>query len=140
MAIAADEGSAPVGDLPRLSTGQKVLTSVVALLLLGTILSLISGWLTKSESIYTRSTETSRSNAVFTMREGFNTAVAMDQYLGGQASRRDVQIARALLARRLSVIDFKGQSAAANAAGSCEPTRTRGASLRRGKLCAAERR
>ena len=118
MALEADEGSAPVGDLPRLSTGQKVLTSVVALLLLGTILSLISGWLTKSESIYTRSTETARSNAVFTMREGFNTAVAMDQYLGGQASRRDVQIARALLARRLSVIDFKGRSAAANAADS----------------------
>ena len=114
--MTTDETSAPVGDLPALSTGQKVLTSVVALLLIGTIISLLSGWLTKSDSIYTRSTETARSNAVFTMREGFNTAIAMDQYLGGTASRREVQIARALLARRLSVIDFKGQSAADNAA------------------------
>jgi diguanylate cyclase (GGDEF)-like protein len=114
--MTTDQAQAPKGDLPSLSKGQKVLASVVALLLIGTIVSLLAGWLTRSGSIYTRSTETARSNAVFTMREGFNTAVAMEQYLGGAASRRDVQVARALLARRLSVIDFKGQSAAANAA------------------------
>ena len=99
-------------DLPRLSTGQKILTSIVALLLLATLASLVSGWLTKPAALYTQDTETARSNAVFTMREGYNTALAMDSYLAGAASRRDVQIARALLARRLSVVDYNGKVAA----------------------------
>ena len=100
------------GELPRLSVGQKILTSIVALLLLATLASLVSGWFNKPEVLYTQETETARSNAVFTMREGYNTAIAMDRYLSGAASRRDVQIARALLARRLSVIDYSGDVAA----------------------------
>ena len=100
------------GELPRLSTGQKILASVVALLLLATLISLVSGWRTKTDAIYSQNnTETSRSNAVFTMREGFNTSIAMDQYLSGAASRRDVQIARGLLEQRLSVVDFHGRAA-----------------------------
>jgi diguanylate cyclase (GGDEF)-like protein len=100
------------GELPRLSVGQKILTSIVALLLLATLATLVSGWLNKPEVLYTQQSETERSNAVFTMREGYNTAIAMDRYLSGAASRRDVQIARALLARRLSVIDYSGDVAA----------------------------
>lgn len=99
------------GERPTLTLGQKILAAVVGLLLLATLTSLAYGWTIKTNGLFTKTTETARTNAVFTMREGYNSAVELEQYLGGNASRRDVQIARALLQRRLSVVDFNGQQA-----------------------------
>ena len=47
----------------------------------------------------------------FTQRESLATLVEADQWLLGQASRRDLQLARALLERRLDTVDGDGVSA-----------------------------
>jgi diguanylate cyclase (GGDEF)-like protein len=47
----------------------------------------------------------------FTQRESLATLVEADQWLLGQASRRDLQLARALLERRLDTVDGEGVSA-----------------------------
>jgi len=57
------------------------------------------------------STEASRTNLVLTMRESLAMSVAFERYLAGDAARRDVQIARALLGQRLGVVDGDGITA-----------------------------
>jgi diguanylate cyclase (GGDEF)-like protein len=47
----------------------------------------------------------------FTQRESLATLVEADRWLLGQASRRDLQVARALLERRLRTVDGEGVSA-----------------------------
>ena len=47
----------------------------------------------------------------YTQRESLATLVAVERWLLGQATRRDVQIARGLLERRLSTMDGDGTSA-----------------------------
>lgn len=92
--------------LVRLHIGQKVLAVVVAVLLLLLTLGLADAARVRGGSSYASgSSESARTNAVYTMREGLNVALATQRYLSGAASRRDVQIARALLAQRLAVRD-----------------------------------
>jgi hypothetical protein len=98
--------------LIRLRTGQKVLAGLVVVLLLLLTLGLADAARVRGGTSYASgSSESARTNAVYTMREGLNVALATQRYLSGAASRRDVQIARALLAQRLAVRDETGVSA-----------------------------
>ncbi|MFM7063066.1 MAG: diguanylate cyclase domain-containing protein, partial [Actinomycetes bacterium] len=65
----------------------------------------------------TTATQTSTSLIGFTQRESLNSIVAIDQWLAGGSSRRDLQIARALLARRLATADEQGRTAGELAGG-----------------------
>ncbi|CAB4946010.1 unannotated protein [freshwater metagenome] len=55
--------------------------------------------------------ESQRNNSLITMRDGLGLVLVVEQLLNGQATRRDVQIARALLAQRLSVVAEDNRSA-----------------------------
>lgn len=98
--------------LVRLRAGQKLLAAAVAVLLLLLALCLADAARVRGGTSYASGTsESARTNAVYTMREGLNVALATQRYLSGAASRRDVQIARALLAQRLAVRDETGVTA-----------------------------
>lgn len=96
-----------------LGPAQRVLVVVVLLLI---VLSL-SQWIASSRSAQravdaTTGVQTTTSLIGFTQRESLSTAVVAERWLAGAVSRRDVQIARALLARRLSTVDEAGEDAA----------------------------
>lgn len=59
--------------------------------------------------------ESTSSSIIFTQREALVYTTRYAQWLGGSITRRDVQIARALLAQRLSVVDVGGVSMGARA-------------------------
>ncbi len=59
--------------------------------------------------------ESTSSSIIFTQREALVYTTRFSQWLGGSVTRRDVQIARALLAQRLSVVDIGGVSMGARA-------------------------
>lgn len=59
--------------------------------------------------------ESTSSSIIFTQREALVYGIRYSQWLGGSITRRDVQIARALLAQRLSVVDVGGISMGARA-------------------------
>ena len=59
--------------------------------------------------------ESTSSSIIFTQREALVYTTRFSQWLGGSITRRDVQIARALLAQRLSVVDVGGVSMGARA-------------------------
>lgn len=58
-------------------------------------------------------TESDAANLVFSQREAGNLALKANAWLAGNATRRDVQVARALLARRLAVVGENGPNPAA---------------------------
>jgi diguanylate cyclase (GGDEF)-like protein len=58
-------------------------------------------------------TEGVTTNSLYMLRETMNFTSSFQAYLEGQATRRDVQIARALLLRRLSVVDQSGEAGGA---------------------------
>lgn len=66
-----------------------------------------------AESVFRLTTETTNANVVFTQRESTRYALTVERWLGQGATRRDVQIARALLEQRLSVKDSTGRESRA---------------------------
>ena len=114
-----DRGQRPGGPLgqpnaagPMMSWPQRGLL-VVVLALLG-LTAMHVGQLTRASRAAveaTTATQTTTSLIGFTQRESLNSIVAIDQWLAGGSSRRDLQIARALLARRLSTADEQGRTA-----------------------------
>lgn len=66
-----------------------------------------------AESVFRLTTETSNANVVFTQRESTRYALIVERWLGQGATRREVQIARALLEQRLSVKDATGRESRA---------------------------
>lgn len=110
--------SAERADLGRLrpTRAQLVLAGVLLVLLGGLVVSSVSAQNDAREHTASFSrTETSSTNAMYAMRESLNYTTAVQQYLLGQVPRRSVQIARALLAQRLSVVDEYGQDGAQTA-------------------------
>ena len=94
------------------STGQRVLALVVAILLVLTVLQAARTSRTSVEAVNaTTGAQTTTSIIGFTQRESLGTAVIVERWLAGQSSRRDLQIARALLARRLATVDDRGVAA-----------------------------
>ena len=73
-----------------------------------------SGRAVKQATIVTQAESTS-SSIIFTQREALVYTTRLGQWVGGSVTRRDVQIARALLAQRMSVVDVSGVTMGARA-------------------------
>jgi len=94
------------------STGQRVLAALVAFLLILSVVQAARVVESSSQAVdATTGAQTTTSIIGFTQRESLGTAVVAERWLSGEASRRDLQIARALLARRLATVDDTGVSA-----------------------------
>ncbi len=100
----------------RLNAGQIALLVMLVALLAGLIGTLVAAQedAVRHTDTATR-TESSSTNALYVMRETLNYSLAVQQYLLGAETRRSVQISRALLAQRLSIVDENGKSASAAA-------------------------
>ena len=98
--------AAPVSNNGRdhlLNPAQRVLAAGIAVLLLLTFLQ--ASATSRSAEAAVRATtgaQTTTALVGFTQRESLATIVAVSQWLDGSATRRQLQIARALLARRPS--------------------------------------
>ena len=93
----------------RLGVGQLAVLAVLVLLLAGLVGALVTAQNEARRHTETSTrTEASATNALFTMRESLNYTLAVQQYLLGVEPRRTAQIARALLAQRLSIVDETG--------------------------------
>ena len=99
---------------PLLSPAQWVTAIVVLGMVVGLVVA--SLWTQRiqqdRESTLAR-TEGVTTNSLYILRETMNFTSSFQSYLEGQVPRRDVQIARALLLRRLAVIDQSGESGGA---------------------------
>lgn len=96
----------------RLNNGQWTLFAVVVLMIIALV---ASNWVTSAAQrrygeSFTR-TETTGNNMSYTMRETLTYIDESERYLLGFASRRDVQVVRAMLGQRLSVVDAQGVNA-----------------------------
>ncbi|MEZ5115471.1 MAG: EAL domain-containing protein [Candidatus Nanopelagicales bacterium] len=108
------DGPPQPGEPPRaLLLGQAVLAAVLALLLGLLAVSVFQRLAVEAEYAQVLDGhESQESNAVSTYTESVGLAAAVDSWLSGRSSRRDVQLARALLAQRLAVRDATGGDAA----------------------------
>ncbi len=110
VARAADEDRPNLGRL--FGVGQRVLAVVVLVLLALTVLQAARTSKSSVDAVNaTTGAQTTTGIISFTQRESLSTAVEVERWLAGSASRRDLQIARALLARRLATVDDKGVAA-----------------------------
>lgn len=100
----------------RFSNPQILLVAIIftVLISLGYTTTSTSNRAVSQAKIMTQAESTS-SSIIFTQREALVYTTRFSQWLGGSITRRDVQIARALLAQRLSVVDVGGVSMGARA-------------------------
>ena len=93
----------------RLTVGQGIFSVVVAISL---VIFGISTFTTSRDSLsqakVLSDAETPAASIIFTQRETLVYATRYSEWLAGGVARRDVQIARALLSQRLSVVDGLG--------------------------------
>jgi diguanylate cyclase (GGDEF)-like protein len=61
-----------------------------------------------ADALFRLTSETSAANVIYTQREAMNYGLVVERWMGQGASRREVQIARALLQQRLNVVDDRG--------------------------------
>ena len=95
----------------RVSHGQKILAVVVFICFLGLSTSIVeSNRYAVSQSKLLTNAEAPSASIIFTQRESLVYTVRLAQWLDQQIKRRDVQIARALLAQRMAVINADGKS------------------------------
>ena len=106
----------PRGDSPelrlRLNRGQWALVAVLAMLIGALIMNNYA--VTAEHRRYSEAvarTETAGNNMFYTLSETLSYVDGFDRYLLGIASRRDVQVKRALLAQRLAVVGGNGMTA-----------------------------
>ena len=95
----------------RVTTGQRVLAGIVFLSFLALSFSILitnRSSIARSKSL--TSAEAPAASIIFTQRETLVYTVRLAQWIDMQIPRRDVQIARALLAQRLAVINDDGKS------------------------------
>lgn len=85
------------------------IVAIVAIVALGFSTLITSNSTLKQEKILS-SVESSAASIIFTQRETLVYATRLAQWANGGAPRRDVQIARNILAQRLAVIDTSGRS------------------------------
>lgn len=96
----------------RLTRGQRVLAVLVILLLVGLVVE--NAIVTSRHRSYSETfarTENSSVNTFYAINETLNYVNEAHLYLLGSATRRDVQLRRALLGQRLEVISQNGQTA-----------------------------
>ena len=93
----------------RINAGQKLLAVLVALAFLSLSITIIQ---TNKSSLvdakHLTAAEAPAASIIFTQRETLVYTIRLSQWLDQQVARRDVQIARALLAQRLAVINNDG--------------------------------
>jgi signal transduction histidine kinase len=95
----------------HISRGQRILVVVVVFnLLVLSFFMLISSRFSSAETKVFSSTQTTSSSVVITQRETLAYTTKYAQWIGGQITKREVQIAKAFLAQRLSVINSDGVS------------------------------
>ena len=95
----------------RVTRGQQILAIVSILSFLVLSLSIVlTNRSSIAESKSLTSAEAPAASIIFTQRETLVYTVRLAQWLDQQIPRRDVQIARALLAQRLAVINTDGKS------------------------------
>ena len=96
----------------RLSRGQLVLAAILALALSTLVAShfIDSAAQRRHTETFAR-TETATNNVLYTMRETLAYVDQSQRYLLGVTTRRNVQLARALLSQRLSVVGDNGVAA-----------------------------
>lgn len=95
----------------RLTRGQEILGAllVISVLIFG-ISTVTSSRNSISQARLLSDAEAPSASIIFTQRETLVYTARYSQWLAGQVDRRTVQIARALLAQRLSVIDAAGNA------------------------------
>ena len=99
---------------PLLSPAQWSIAVVVVAMVLGLVgVSVWTQRIQQEREAALARTEGVTTNSLFMLRETMNFTSTFQAYLEGQATRRQVQIARALLVRRLAVVDQTGQAGAA---------------------------
>ncbi len=93
----------------RLTRGQKFLTAIMAISLLAFgVTTFITSRQSISQAQILSKAESPASSIIFTQRETLVYVTRFSEWLSGSIDRRTVQIARALLAQRLSVVDADG--------------------------------
>lgn len=91
--------------------GQLILAGCSALLLIALTISTFAATRTAfKEASVLGEAEAPASSLIITQRESLVFAVRVGEWLGGTIPRREVQISRALLAQRLNVVDYSGNS------------------------------
>ena len=95
----------------QVTKGQYVLAFVALVAILGLgFSSIISSNTTEKQAKILSNVETPAASIIFTQRETLVYATRLAQWANGGTARRNVQIARNLLAQRLAVIDTSGRS------------------------------
>ncbi|MEI6648394.1 MAG: GAF domain-containing sensor histidine kinase [Actinomycetes bacterium] len=98
------------------SKGQIALATVVIfVLVLLTISTFQNSRTAFREAGVLREAESPAASLIFSQRESLVYATRLGEWVGGTISRREVQIARALLAQRLNVVDYTGTSVGSRA-------------------------
>lgn len=101
----------------RGSLGWRVAISALAVVLVVLTALLLESSITATrqasqQAQFALSTESAAADLVFTQREVDNLLITANEYLAGTSTRRDVQVARALLERRLAVASDQGDNPA----------------------------
>lgn len=95
----------------QITTAQYLFAIIAAVAILGIgFSSLLQSNSTESQSKILSSVETPAATIIFTQRETLVYATRLAQWSNGGTPRREVQIARNILAQRLAVIDTSGRS------------------------------
>lgn len=95
----------------QITTAQYLFAIIAAVAILGIgFSSLLQSNATESQSKILSSVETPAATIIFTQRETLVYATRLAQWSNGGTPRREVQIARNILAQRLAVIDTSGRS------------------------------
>ena len=95
----------------KITTAQALMAVIAAVAILGVGLSsILQSNSTESQSKILSSVETPAATIIFTQRETLVYATRLAQWSNGGTPRRNVQIARNILAQRLAVIDTSGRS------------------------------
>jgi diguanylate cyclase (GGDEF)-like protein len=111
--VITDRWLNPPGPRLTLNRGQQVVAAVLLLLLIAlVVVGFESSAAQREHTHLSARTESVSTNAYFTMRDSLTYIEAAQQYVLGVLPRRDVQLARALLAQRLRVVDTDGITAA----------------------------
>ncbi|SBS78461.1 Diguanylate cyclase/phosphodiesterase [uncultured Mycobacterium sp.] len=101
----------PTSLAPRLrpTRGQLILAVILALLVAILVVTYFANSAAQGRHTETYArTETATNNMLYTLRETLAYVDAADRYVVGVVPRRNVQVARALLAQRLSVVGANG--------------------------------
>lgn len=110
-----DRWLSPPGPRLTLNRGQQIVAAVLVLMLIALVaIGFQSSADQNAYSHHSARSEAASTNTFFTVRDSLTYIDRAQQYLLGVVSRRDVQLARAMLAQRLRVVATNGVTGADN--------------------------